>query len=139
MKKLLLILALVSTMLMSAQKQTAWLTEYNVALKQSVSNDKPILVYVTDNQNLKESERLDNEFFGTEAFKTMASELILLKLDISDKKSINYRMASHYIKQKDATGLALVDKSNNTIGAPLVEITSQNILKFLTLLNDRLK
>lgn len=138
MKKFVIILILICAIQMSAQELQNVVTDYKVALQQLETQDKLILVFVTDGQHKKAVEDLDKDFFGTEAYKNIASKLIVLKLDVSDKSSSNSRLASHYIKQKSGFGLALVDKSNNTIGKPLVDITSKNIQDFISFLNSKL-
>lgn len=138
MKKLILILVIACSIQMSAQEQHNWVTDYKVAMQQSESQDKPIFAFVTDNQVTEVSKRLDKELFASEAFKMIASKVILLKLDVSDKKSYNYRIGSHYIKQKSAPGVAFVDKNNNTIGDPLVDISANTIQEFITFINSKL-
>lgn len=129
---------MVCSIQMSAQEQITWLTDYKVAINQSEIQDKPILVFVTENELSEDSDPLKKEFFGSDAFKKINDKLILLKLYVSDKQSYNYRIGSHYIKQKSGSGLALVDKNNNTIGEPLTSFTSKNIVDFITLINSKI-
>ncbi|MDG5491214.1 thioredoxin family protein [Psychroserpens sp. SPM9] len=139
MKKVLFVLLLAFTLQLTAQESSTWLTDYKVALKQSETQNKPILAFVTNNQSSEALKTLNEQVFETESFKnTLAPKVILLKLDISDKHSYNVRLGIHYTKQTTAPGLALVDKFNDTIGQPLVVITPENIKTFLTSVHEKL-
>jgi hypothetical protein len=138
MKKILFILALACTLQLSAQEKTNWVTDYKVAQDQSEAQDKSILAFVTDNQKTEASELLNAEFFSSEAFKNIASKVILLKLDISDKQSYNVRLGLHYFNKPSTIGLALVNKFSNKIGDPLTEINAENIEAFISFVNSKL-
>ena len=137
MKKLICILVLLVGFQMSAQDEFNWLTDYKVALKQSDTQNKPILAFVINNQNTENLEVLKKEFFGSEGYKKLAPKVILLKLDVSNTTSYNFRMGIHYTKQKSTTGLALVDKYNATMGKPLVDFTPENIEAFISFINSK--
>jgi hypothetical protein len=139
MKKLICILVLLFALQVSAQDQSNWLTDNSIALKQSDTQKKPVLVFVTDNQKSEALETLQETFFASEGYKTLASKVILLKLDISDTQSTNARLGIHYTKQKTAPGLSLIDKNGKAIIEPLVDFSSkENVRSFITLLNDKL-
>lgn len=138
MKKIIVLLVMAFAIQVSAQELKNLVTDYKVALQQSESQDKLILVFVTDNQMSENSVQLQKELFSSEAFEKMTSKLIILKLDISDKQSYNYRLGVHYIKKKSNSGIALVDKNNNTIGKPLVDFNSKNIQDFLSFLESKI-
>ena len=138
MKKLICILVVLVAFQTNAQDDSNWLTDYKVALQQSETQNKPILAFVINNQNTENIEVLKKEFFGSEGYKKLAPKVVLLKLDISDPKSYNFRMGIHYIKQKSTTGLALVDKYNATMGNPLVDFTPENIEAFISFINSKL-
>jgi len=138
MKKLICILVLLVAFQMSGQDEANWLTDYEVALQQSETQNKPILAFVINDQDAKTLEVLNKELFASEAYKKVAPKVVLLKLDVSDTKSYNFRMGIHYTKQKSTTGLALVDKHNATIGKPLVDFTPENIEAFISFINSKL-
>ena len=138
MKKILFIFALAFTLQLSAQDKANWITDNNVAQKQSEAQNKPILVFVTNNQKTQASEILNKEFFSSEAFKNMTSKVVLLKLDISDSQLYNVRLGVHYLNKRSATGLALVNKFSNRIGEPLIEINTKNIETFVSFVNSKL-
>ncbi|MCD2259563.1 thioredoxin family protein [Psychroserpens luteolus] len=139
MKKILFILLVAFTIQVSAQDQSNWITNNEVALKQAETQNKPILVFVTNNQKTEASEKLKANFFNADTFKKFASKSILLKLDISDKNSTNARLGIHYTKQNGAPGVALIDSNGKTIKEPLVvDFSVKKVKKFLTLWNDTL-
>nr|WP_321234076.1 hypothetical protein [uncultured Psychroserpens sp.] len=139
MKKLIVIFVFAFTLQLSAQDQSKWLTDNTIALKQSDNQNKPILVFVTDNQKSEAYQSLKNNFFNSDAFKNYASKSILLKLDVSDKNSSNARLGIHYTKQTNALGIALIDKNGRTISDPLVaDFSMENVTKFMTLWNANL-
>jgi hypothetical protein len=138
MKKLIFILALAFTLQVSAQDQSNWITDNKVALKQSETQNKPVLVFVTNNQKSEASENLKDRLFNSNAFNKLASKSVLLKLDVSDQQSYNVRLGIHYTKQTGAPGIALIDKNGKTMFDPLVDFSSENVLKFMTLWNDKL-
>tara|TARA_B100000809_G_scaffold214496_1_gene219296 strand:- start:2791 stop:3207 length:417 start_codon:yes stop_codon:yes gene_type:complete len=138
MKNLLLIFTLVFTLQLSAQDNINWITDSKVALEQSKVQDKPILAFVTDNQKTEALELLKTEFFSSGTFKNIASKVVLLKLDISDKRSYNVRLGIHYLNKPSTIGLALVNKFSDKIGDPLTEISAENIEAFISFVNSKL-
>ena len=68
-----------------------------------------------DNIAREASKVLKDSFFETEAFKTLASKVILLKLDVSDKQSTNARLGIHYTKQTTAPGVSLIDNASASV------------------------
>ncbi|WP_047545672.1 thioredoxin family protein [Psychroserpens sp. Hel_I_66] len=138
MKKILFILIFAISGQIFAQEQSQWISDYKVALQQSESQNKPILVFVTDNQKTESLELLKKEFFATEDFKAIEAKVILLKLDISNKESYNVRLGIHYLEERNASGLALINSYNDNIGEPLTEINSENIKSFISFLNSKL-
>ncbi|WP_299336386.1 hypothetical protein [uncultured Psychroserpens sp.] len=138
MKKLVFIFVLAFTLQISAQSQVNWITDNTTAIQQASDQNKPILVYVTDNQKTQASERLST-FFSNGSFEKFNSKVVWLKLDISDKQSYNVRLGIHYTKQTTAPGLSLIDNNGNTVLTPLTNMTDENIMAFLTLMNDKLK
>jgi hypothetical protein len=138
MKKILFIFALAFTMQLSAQDKTNWITDYKVALEQSKTQDKPIFAFVTDNQKTESSELLNTAFLSSEAFKDIASKVVLLKLDISNEQSYNIRLGIHYLNKSSTIGLALVNKFNDKIGEPLTDINNENIKAFISFVNSKL-
>ncbi|MEH6537260.1 MAG: hypothetical protein V7719_12760 [Psychroserpens sp.] len=137
MKKIIFILLFAFTIQLSAQEQN-WLSDNKVALKQSETQNKPVLVFVTDNQKAEAYKTLKDLLFNSDSYNGWASKMILLKLDISDKQSPNVRLGIHYTKQTSAPGLSLIDKNGKTIIDPLVDITAQNIETFIALVNSKL-
>ena len=138
MKNLVYVVLLVFTLNVAAQEQYNWNTDYKTALELSKSQDKPILAFVTDLQPSEAIQILNTNFFSSESFQNMASQLILLKLDVSDKLSYNARMGIHYTNQRMTPGLALVGADNDAIGDPLVTFTSESISDFLEFINSKL-
>ena len=138
MKNLVYVILLVFTLNVAAQEQYNWNTDYKTALELSKSQDKPILAFVTDLQPSEAIQILNTNFFSSESFQNMASQLILLKLDVSDKLSYNARMGIHYTNQRMTPGLALVGADNDAIGDPLVTVTSESISDFLEFINSKL-
>ena len=138
MKKILFILIFAISGQIFAQEQSQWISDYKVALQQSESQNKPILVFVTDNQKTESLELLKKEFFATEDFKAIEAKVILLKLDISNKESYNVRLGIHYLDERNASGLALINSYNDNIGEPLTKINSENIKSFISFLNSKL-
>ena len=140
MKKILFIFTLAFTLQLSAQDKTNWLKDNTTALEQAEVQNKPILVFVTDNPNVDASAELrDICSNNSNLLNKITSNAIMLMLDVSDKKSYNTRLAMHYTKQDNVRGLSLVDRNGNTIIEPLVDFDStEKVLVFLTLLNDKL-
>ncbi|WP_028873626.1 hypothetical protein [Psychroserpens burtonensis] len=138
MKKALFILALAFSMQLSAQDKNNWITDYKVALELSKTQEMPILAFVTDNQKTEASEILNQVFFSSEAYKNIASQVILLKVDISDSQSYNTRLGIHYLNKRSTQGLALVNQYNDKIGAPLTDFSAENIKSFLFFINSKL-
>jgi len=140
MKKILFIFALAFALQLSAQDKTNWLTDNSAALKQAEVQNKPILVFVTDNPNVDASAELRDLCSNNSSLLTkITSNAILLTLDVSDEKSYNTRLAMHYTKQYNVSGLSLVDRNGNTIIEPLIDFDSrEKVLVFMTLLNDKL-
>ncbi len=138
MKNLVYVVLLVFTLNVAAQEQYNWNTDYKSALELSKSQDKPILAFVTDLQPSEAIQILKTNFFASESFQNMASQLILLKLDVSDKLSYNARMGIHYTNQRMTPGLALVGADNDAIGDPLVTFSSESISDFLEFINSKL-
>ncbi|MEM5565202.1 hypothetical protein WNY78_08800 [Psychroserpens sp. AS72] len=139
MKKIVFILVLAITLQVSAQEQSQWLTDNSTALKLSETQNKPILVYVTNTPKADVSAELKTLVNNSNLLDKITSNLILLKLDISDKTSTNVRFGIHYTKQRSAPGLSLIDKYGKTIIEPLVDFSSrEKVLTFMTLLNDKL-
>ena len=138
MKKLMYFLLFVFTLNVAAQEQYDWNSDYKSALELSKSQDKPILAFVTDMQPSEAIQMLKTNFFASESFQNMASQLILLKLDVSDQLSYNARMGIHYTNQTTAPGLALVGADNDAIGKPLVNFSTESISVFLEFINSKL-
>lgn len=138
MKKLIVVLVLFVGLQMSAQDQTNWLTDNEIALKQSETQNKPVLAFVTNHQKSEASALLKEAFFNSNGFDKIASKVVLLKIDISNQQTNSARLGIHYTKQTSAPGLALVDKNGKTIGEPLTLIDSENITAFLSFLNEKL-
>ena len=139
MKKLLLLLMLVVTFQMSAQDQSTWLTDNATALKLSEKQNKPILVFVTNNQKTEASEALKESFFNINTFEKLSAKSILLKLDVSDKNSTNARLGIHYTKRNGAPGIALIDSHGKTIANSLsADASKEDIRKFIAIWNESL-
>lgn len=138
MKKTLLVLLLFCTIQLFGQDYKSVLTDHKVALQQAKTEDKPMLVVVTNNKVSEDSKRWQNELFASELLKQMSSKIIVLKLDVSDEQSVSYRMGTHYIKNKSGFGFALVDSDNNTIGNPLIDLNSKSIEDFLVFIKSKL-
>lgn len=138
MKKLIFILAVVCSLQLSAQDQSNWLTDNTTALSQSKAQNKPVLVFVTNNQTSEASENLKQNFFNSKEFNELATKSVLLKLDISDKNSANARLGIHYTKQNGAPGIAIIDYNGRALFKPLVDVSSESVKEFMTLWNDNL-
>lgn len=138
MKKLIILLMFTVSITVSAQDQYDWITDYKAALELSKSQDKIILAYVVDQQKSEATQLLKQDFFESQSFQAMASQLVLLQLDVSDQQSYNARMGIHYTNQRTAPGLALVGQDNDAIGQPLVIINSNTITEFLSYINSKL-
>lgn len=139
MKNILFTLALAFTLQLSAQDNLNWTTDNSIAQKQSETQNKPILVFVINNSKTDVSAELKGLTNNTDLLNKIASNTILLQLDISDNRSSNARFGIHYTKQTSAPGLSLIDKNGKTIIEPLVDFTSEEkVLTFMTLLNDKL-
>ncbi|WP_460218575.1 hypothetical protein [Psychroserpens sp. MEBiC05023] len=137
MKRFLLILALIFALQVSAQEQSNWITDNTTALNLSKTQNKPILVFVTNNEKSEAYENLNTDFFKSDTFKKFASKCILLKLDVSDKNSTNARLGIHYTKHNNAPGISLINQKGKPMFDPLVvDFSSENIEKFLALWND---
>ncbi|WP_298903047.1 thioredoxin family protein [uncultured Psychroserpens sp.] len=139
MKKILFILLFAFTVQVFAQDQSNWITDNTVALKQAETQNKPILVFVTNNQKTEASEELKTNFFNADTFKKFAAKSILLKLDVSDKNSTNARLGIHYTKQYGAPGVALINSKGKAIIDPLASnFSTEKVMKFLALWNETL-
>nr|WP_321222530.1 hypothetical protein [uncultured Psychroserpens sp.] len=139
MKNLLFILALAFTLQLSAQDNLNWISDNGIAQKHSENQNKPILVFVTNNPKIDVSALLKNLVNNDKLLTKISTNAILLMLDVSDTKSSNARFGIHYTKQTGAPGLSLIDNHGKTLINPLVDFNSEEkVLTFLTLLNDKI-
>ncbi len=137
MKKLIVIILLAFCANLSAQtKNTDWFSDYKEAINSSETLSLPMLVFITDNSEDESYKLLQEEVFNSEDFKTIASNVVLLKLNTSENP-YHKRLAKHYSKRDDVPALALIDESGNTIGKALTEISAKSISDFLKFLNTK--
>ncbi|WP_299229012.1 thioredoxin family protein [uncultured Psychroserpens sp.] len=139
MKKLILLVLLVFSIHVSAQiENNNWLTDSKVALDASNNQNKPILVFVTNNDSGTTYDLLNSELFNAKEFKNLSSKIVLLKLDVSNTDQYNKRLAAHYIKHKQVPALALLDSNGNTIGNALINVNSESIATFMSFISTKL-
>lgn len=137
MKKLIVIILFAFCANLTAQtKNTDWFSDYKDAIKSSESLSLPMLVFIIDNSEDKSYKLLQEEVFNSEDFKTIASNVVLLRLDTS-ANPYHKRLAKHYSKRDVVPALALVDESGNTIGKALTDINAKTISDFLKFLNSK--
>lgn len=139
MKTIFYSIILVFTLQISAQEQLNWVTSNELALQESATQNKPVFVFVTDQQNSEALKTINEHIFKSAQFSELKSKMILLKIDISDAQSSKVRLGVHYTKQFTAPGLSLINKYGNNTVEPLVIITPENCAAFLELINENLQ
>ena len=105
------------------QHSLNWVDSYDVALKISKKEKKPILIYFKGSDWCEPCKVLDTELFATERFKELSDKsLVLLEVDIPrqidllsvDKMSENYYLKSRF-KIKSFPTILIVDHKGNVL------------------------
>ena len=83
MKKLLILSLLFISVYSYAQKSgLEWLTDFELAKKESKTQDKPILMYFTGSDWCAPCKKLKVDFFNSKKFLKASYNVILLKIDL---------------------------------------------------------
>ena len=83
MKKLLILSLLIISVYSYAQKSgLEWLTDFELAKKESKTQDKPILMYFTGSDWCAPCKKLKVDFFNSKKFLKASYNVILLKIDL---------------------------------------------------------
>ena len=144
MKKITLILLCVMSLNVFAQeKQFNWKTSFEEARLASKDQNKPILVFFTNQQDSESLKTLRSDFFGTDTFKSLSNKMILLFVDASerstsitpDQKMKNQRLVIHYNKLNVFPSLMALDFNGKVLGTSLTQISKENINNYFTFLD----
>ena len=99
MKKIFLIIALISNITIFSQADLEWLTDYNEAAELSIKTKKPILANFTGSDWCGWCKVLDKEVFNTAEFAKWAKKnVVLLELDFPRK----FKLSAKLQKQNNA-------------------------------------
>lgn len=143
MKKIILILLCIMSLNVFAQeKQFNWNTNFEDARKASKNQDKPILVFFTNQQDSENLRTLRSDFFGTDTFKELSDKMILLLIDTSERNSSltaeqkmkNQRLVIHYNKSDAIPALIALDFNGGVLGESLSQVSKENIDNYFTFL-----
>lgn len=69
-------------------KETSWLTNYTDARETAKKNNSHILMYFTGSDWCSPCKALKKDLFGTEQFKEVAKDYVLLYVDLPRKKEL---------------------------------------------------
>ena len=129
MKKNLLVLFVLAFMCkVSAQEdamvQLNWLTDINQAKKESIKQNKPILIYFTGSDWCAPCKMLKEDFFYTEKFQGKSESFVLLLVDMPRRKDIiteaqrskNTTVVRKYNKQGSYPTLVALNGKGNVLG-----------------------
>lgn len=140
MKKYFLILiTFLSINAYSQVNEFKWEDNFTIARTVSKSQDKPILVYFTDNSKSEASMILDSEFFQSERFKALSNKVVLLLVDTSNGDVSNERLNIHYNKSNIFPALVLLDANGSVFGDVLKTITTATINNYFSFLDSKTK
>jgi hypothetical protein len=143
MKKITLILfCAISLNIFAQEKQFNWKTSFEEASLASKNQNKPILVFFTNQQDSESLKTMRSDFFGTDTFKMLSDKMILLFVDASerntsisaDQKMRNQRMIIHYNKSNAFPAVMALDFNGKVLGESLTQISKQNISNYFTFL-----
>jgi len=101
-----------------------WLTDIDQAKKESVQQNKPILVYFTGSDWCSPCKMLKEDFFNTEKFENKAKSFVLLLVDMPRRKDIitdaqrtkNNSVVRKYNRQGSYPTLVALNTRGNVIG-----------------------
>jgi len=117
----------------SFSKSLEWLTDYDTAIENSISEDKNILLVFSGSDWCKPCIRLEQQVFEKETFKNFADKkLILLRADFPRKRK------NKLSKSQTQHNEGLAEKYNTSGQFPLVLILDKNG-KVLKTLNSTLE
>lgn len=128
MRNLLLILSIcISTIGFSQDEEISnlnWLLDLEEAKQESVSSNKPILIYFTGSDWCGPCKLLKKDFFNTDAFEEKAKHFVLLKVDMPrridiitpEQKVKNKVLVKKYNKNGGYPNLVVLNKNLNVIG-----------------------
>ncbi|OIQ24052.1 thioredoxin family protein [Lacinutrix sp. MedPE-SW] len=128
MRNLLLILSIcISTIGFSQNEEISnlnWLLDLEEAKQESVSSNKPILIYFTGSDWCGPCKLLKKDFFNTDAFEEKAKHFVLLKVDMPrridiitpEQKVKNKVLVKKYNKNGGYPNLVVLNKNLNVIG-----------------------
>jgi thioredoxin-related protein len=140
MKKIILIFViLLSVNMYSQEQQFEWETNFTTARASSKSQDKPILVYFTDNSNTEANIVLNSEFFQSKRFKDISNKMVLLLVDVSKEIVANQRLNIHYNKANTFPTLVVLDANGYTLGDALNDINKDTIGSYFSFLDSKIK
>lgn len=77
-----------NTMANTMNDEIVWLHNYDAAVKQSVKQNKNILVYFTGSDWCAPCKKLKQDFFDTEEFRSLSKAYVLLYIDIPMNKDL---------------------------------------------------
>ncbi|AEH02042.1 thioredoxin family protein [Lacinutrix sp. 5H-3-7-4] len=128
MRNLLLILSIcISTIGFSQEEEISnlnWLLDLEEAKQESLSSNKPILIYFTGSDWCGPCKLLKKDFFNTDAFEEKAKHFVLLKVDMPrridiitpEQKVKNKLLVKKYNKNGGYPNLVVLNKNLNVIG-----------------------
>ncbi len=124
MKKLILLILLVPTMLIAQAEKSvisdnAWLTDYDTALKTASKEDKNILAYFTGSDWCAPCKMLKKDLFESAEFKAISDNYVLLYIDIPMNKDL---ISVEQLQQNKSISAKL----NKRGAVPLLKILSPN-------------
>ncbi len=101
-----------------------WLTDFDLAKKESTLSKKPILIYFTGSDWCSPCKMLKEDFFNTEAFETKAENFVLLMVDMPrridiitpEQKKKNKILVKKYNKKGGYPNLVVLKKDLSVIG-----------------------
>lgn len=108
-----------------AQSKLNWLTDLNEAKQVSAKTKKPIIIYFTGSDWCGPCKMLKADFFNSEKFEKISSDLVLLKIDIPRRKDIvtaeqltkNKKVVKQYNKGGSYPNLVALNSKGKVLGS----------------------
>ena len=129
MKKLFFLFFMSASLLGFSQEEEDysnlnWLTDFDLAKKESASSKKPILIYFTGSDWCSPCKMLKKDFFNTEAFESKAENFVLLMVDMPrridiispEQKKKNKVLVKKYNQKGGYPNLVALNTHLNVIG-----------------------